>query len=74
MGRRLLARLKKDGIICTQSQGVTRSGRQIRKNRSYERLAQWCSLAAISKHKLISGRYNVLLLWRSATADGPEGR
>jgi len=74
MGRRLLASLKKDGIICTQSKGITRSGRQIRKNRSYEQFAQWRSLTAISKRKLISGRYSALLLWRSITAGGLEGR
>jgi len=74
MGRRLLARLNKDGIIYAQSQGITRSGRRIRRNHSYERFAQWRSLAAISKRKLISRRYNVLPLWRSATADEPKRR
>lgn len=47
MGRRLLARLKKDGIIYTQRQGITRSGRQTGKNRSCEWFAQWRSLTAI---------------------------
>ncbi len=51
-----------------------KSGNYTLRKTNYERFAQWRSLAAISKRKLISRRYNVLPLWRSATADEPKRR